>query len=52
MMILTMLLSWGAMLIMSLVATFIFIVQFSRPDEQEGYNEWRPARSYEWETKR
>ncbi|WP_290777114.1 hypothetical protein [Hoeflea sp.] len=50
--ILTMLLSWGAMFIVSLVATFIFNVRFSRPDEQEGSNQWRPAQCYDWEPKR
>ena len=47
--ILAMLITWGFMLILSLLATFIFIVRFSRTHGQGGYNGWHPAQCYEWE---
>ena len=48
-MILALVLFWGVMLTMTLVATVISIVHFSRPDGQVDCNQWQPAVGYAWE---
>jgi len=52
MMILAMLLFWGVMLAMIIVATCISLIRLNQPAKQEGYNQWHPSKDYAWEPTR
>ena len=52
MMILAMLLLWGVMLAMIIVATCISLIRLKQPMMQDSYNQWHPTHAYEWEPKR
>lgn len=49
--ILVMLLFWGVMLTMIIVATCVSLIRLNQP-AHDGHNRWQPPEDYLWETTR